>query len=129
MPNLGPRDVVERYLSEVLNGTGPATDEELISNATFLQKVRGFRGAFPDVHVVVKRIIAEGDLVATQLIGHGTHRGIFQGVPPTGRAWSASCTALYRVEDGRIAEFWVNWDLLDILEQLGAVRRSPAASA
>jgi steroid delta-isomerase-like uncharacterized protein len=124
-----PRTVVERYLDEILNGHGPAAAAELISNDTFLERVAGFRRAFPDVAVTTNLIIADGDHVAVHAIGHGTHQGTFQGVPPTGRTWSASCSALYRVEDGRIADFWVNWDLLAILEQLGAITRSAEASA
>ena len=123
------RRVVERYLYEVLNGHGPASSQELISNETFRQRVDTFRRSFPDLAVTPHVMVANGDYVAVHLTGRATHRGIFQGVPATGRSWSATCSALYRVEDGRIADFWVNWDVLTILEQLGAVQRSAAVSA
>lgn len=87
------------------------------------------RAGFPDLTVTMQIVIADGPYVAAHLTGRGTHRGIFQGVPPTGRPWAASCTALYRVEDGQITEAWVNWDVMTILEQLGAVERTGVASA
>ncbi|CAN5780693.1 hypothetical protein BH23CHL7_BH23CHL7_06780 [soil metagenome] len=129
MTNIGPRAVVERYIDEVLNGHGPARAEDLISNAAFRQRVDSFRAAFPDVAVVADLIIADGEYVAVHATGRGTHRGIFQGAPPTGRRWSATTSGLYRVEDGRIADFWVNWDLLAILEQVGAIQRAGGTSA
>jgi steroid delta-isomerase-like uncharacterized protein len=123
------RTIVERYLREILNGERPTTSDELISNETFRQRVEAFRRSFPDLVVTPQVVVASGDYVAVHLSGRATHRGIFQGVPATGRAWSATCSAVYRVEDGRIADFWVNWDVLAILEQLGAVQRPAAASA
>lgn len=123
------RAVVERYLQEVLGGAGPATSEQLISNEALRQKVNAFRAAFPDLSVRPHLILADGEHVAVHLSGRGTHSGLFQGVPPTGRSWTASCSALYRVQQGRIADFWINWDLLAILEQLGALTRPSEASA
>lgn len=123
------QDVVLRYVQEVLSGQGPATSRDLVSNETFRQRVETFRSAFPDLVVIPHVVVSNGEYVAVHASGRGTHRGIFQGVPPTGRTWSATCSALYRVENGRIADFWVNWDLLTILEQLGAIQRSAGASA
>lgn len=123
------RDIVKRYLREVLGGEGPGTVEELIAGEAVRANVTAFRAAFPDLSVVTHLVVGDGELVAVHLSGRATHRGIFQGVPATGRTWTASCTALFRVEDGRISDAWVNWDLLAILEQLGAIRRPAIASA
>jgi predicted ester cyclase len=114
------RQVVERYLEGA---------EELLADETLRQRNQAFRSAFPDAEVTVKRVVAEGDLVAVHLTGRGTHLGTFQGCPPTGRAWSATCTAIYRVEARRIAEAWINWDWLAVMEQLGCVQRVETVSA
>jgi len=124
-----PRSVVERYLEEVLNGGDQKVERELVANASFSERLQGFRRAFPDVEVETTLILAEGDVVAVHSVGRGTHRGPFYGIPPTGRRWSATCTALYRVRDGRIADAWVNWDRLAILEQLEAIRVAETGSA
>lgn len=124
-----PRIVVRRYLSDVLVGGNARTARRLIANEPLRQRVAAFRRAFPDLTLEPELLIAEDDLVAMRATGRGTHLGMFQGVEPTGRTWSATCTALYRVEGGAIVDAWVQWDLLAILEQIGAVRRSAAATA
>ena len=124
-----PRMVVERYVADVLNGANPAAADDLVSNDELALRIVRLREAFPDLQTEPRVVFAQGELVAVHLAGRGTHVGVFQGVPPTGRRWSAQCTAIYRVLDGRIAEAWVNWDLLAILEALGGVRRTELASA
>jgi predicted ester cyclase len=124
-----PRHVVERYLAEVLNWAGPTRPEDLISNKALRQRAIAFCSAFPDLEVMTHALLVEGDLVAAHLTGSGTHMGLFHGVPPTGRAWEADCIAVFRVADGRMAEAWVNWDLLTLMDQLGAVERVRTVSA
>lgn len=127
--SVGPKRVVERYLEEVLNRKDPGAAEELISNRSFEQRVAAFLNAFPDLEVKLDSVVAEGSSVAVHLTGQATHLAPFQGMPATGKRWSATCSALYEVADGRIADAWVNWDLLTIMEQIGAVRRTEGASA
>lgn len=121
-------DTVERFVDEVLNRHDLAALDELVADGTLKQRVRLFLEAFPDLEVTTNLLVAGDDLVAVNLIGRGTHEGTFQGVPPTRRRWAATCSAFYRVEGGRIADAWLNWDLLGILEQIGGVRRAETAS-
>ena len=99
-----PAVVVQRYLDEILDMGDLAQLEALL-------------------------LIAQGDLVAVHLQARGTHQAVFQGIPATGRTWTAGCTAIYRVERGRISDFRINWDLLGILEQVGGITRGASASA
>ena len=123
-----PKHVVERYLAEVLAG-GVTDPAELISSEEVRQRTNRFRTAFPDLGLETGPTFAAGELVAVHLVGRATQQGLFQGVPPTGRSWEAGCTAIYHVAGGRIADAWVNWDLLAVLEQLGAVERVRTVSA
>jgi predicted ester cyclase len=120
--------VVERFLEKVLDGHDLAALDELVADEPLKRRVRLFLEAFPDLAVESNHVLADGELIAVNLTGHETHEGTFQGLAPTGRRWAATCSAFYRVEDGRIADAWVNWDLLGILEQLGGVRRAETAS-
>lgn len=129
MTNPTPIAVVERFVVEVLNGGRPESASVLVANDPLRLRVQAFRSAFGDLNVRVVRALADGPLVAIHLAGSGTHTGTFQGTAPTGRSWAASCTAIYEVVDGRIVDFWVTWDMLDIAEQLGVVRRADRASA
>ena len=55
-----------------------------------------------------------------------THKGEFRGIAATGRRWEATASAWYQVRDGKISDFWVNWDWLAIMEAIGAVQRVQA---
>ena len=122
--------MVERFLDEVLNGRpDDALASQLVSSAELRHRVASFHAAFPDLEVETNVLLVDGDLVAGHFTGRGTHLGLFQGVPPTGAAWTAGCTAIYRVDGDRIAETWLNWDLLSLLEQLGALERAQTVSA
>ena len=124
-----PAAIVQRYLDEILDKGDLASLERLISSEALRARVRTFRRAFPDLSVVTDLLVAQGDLVAVHVRARGTHQAIFQGIPATGRTWTAGCTAIYRVEQGRISDFRINWDLLGILEQIGGITRGANASA
>src|SRR3712207_7685792 len=44
-----------------------------------------FTEAFPDLRLTIQDIAAEGETVAARVAFLGTHRGGFQGLPPTGK--------------------------------------------
>jgi len=85
----------------------------------YKQTVAAFRAAFPDLSMVVEHILAEGDLVALRFRVRGTHRGQFGAFPASGRPIEFTGSASCRVRDGRVAELWVNGDLLGLLQQIG----------
>ncbi len=94
------------YLTEVLGGEGPRSARELVSSDELRQRSLSLRGSFPDLEIEPLVLLAEGGLVAAHFVGRGTHLGLFQGVPPTGRACEVRCTAVYRVEGEQIADVW-----------------------
>lgn len=124
-----PVAVVERFVAEVMNGGRPESASVLVASDPLRHRVQALRSSFADLRVEIVRIVVDDRLVAVHLTGTGTHTGLFQGNPPTGRSWSSSCTAIFDVADGSIIDFWLNWDTLGIVEQLGVVRRSADASA
>ena len=88
---------------------------------------RALRAAFPDWHSTPEELIAEGDLVAERWTGRGTHQGEFQGIAPTGRQVDVPGVVFYRVQAGQIVEFRGSFDMLRMLQQLGATSwRAPA---
>lgn len=80
-----------------------------------------FQAAFPDLRYVIEETVAEGDEVGELLRFEGTHRGEFQGIQPTGKRVSFSGMSIMRMEDGRIAELWGQFDAMTMLQQLGAL--------
>lgn len=77
--------------------------------------------AFPDIHVASEETIAEGDKVVSRNTVTGTHRGEYQGLPPTGRTVTYNEIFILRFAAGRIAEIRGVVDVLAQLRQLGAL--------
>ncbi|MFC4358596.1 ester cyclase [Halobium salinum] len=77
--------------------------------------------AFPDIHHTLETVLADGDEVAYRFTATGTHEGPFHGVPPTGRAFEITGHGSVRIEDGELAEVWLDYDALGMLRQLGVV--------
>jgi steroid delta-isomerase-like uncharacterized protein len=81
---------------------------------------RALRAAFPDFHADIHWQIADGECVTTYKTYHGTHRGEFLGVPPTGRKIQFETVDVMRVRDGKIVGHWGVANLFSLLRQLGA---------
>ena len=92
---------------------------------TGLEGVRAFFTmqfvGLPDNRRQSADLIAEGDRVVHRLNGEGTHLGMLLGMPPTGRRITWSCIDIWRIEDGRLAEHWVEADMLGLMQQIGLV--------
>jgi predicted ester cyclase len=76
------------------------------------------RGAFPDMHITIEELVAEGDLVTARITSRGTQQGPFMGIPPTGKAvsWagmvSFRCATAGSCGSGRCRTGWQsssNW--------------------
>jgi steroid delta-isomerase-like uncharacterized protein len=77
--------------------------------------------AFPDLHATIHDQIAEGDKVVTRKTFSGTHKGDFQGVPPTGKKGEIGVIDIFRITNGKIAEHWMQADNLGMMQQLGII--------
>lgn len=77
--------------------------------------------AFPDIHVEVEDMIAEGDKVVCRNTVTGTHQGEYMGIPPTGRSITYQEMFIVRFAGGRIAEVRGVVDALSQLRQLGVM--------
>jgi steroid delta-isomerase-like uncharacterized protein len=98
-----------------------AGDLDLRGLLAFVTK---FREAFPDLSDTIDMQVAEGDLVATRFTSVGTQSGAYHGIPAAGRRIAWTGTVIDRVRDGRIHESWGNWDMLGMLQQMGAQVRT-----
>jgi steroid delta-isomerase-like uncharacterized protein len=80
-----------------------------------------YRSAFPDAHITIEDVVAEGDKVVTHWTARGTHKGDLFGVPATGKQATTTGMTVQRVAGAKIAETWQVWDTLGLLQQLGAI--------
>lgn len=94
-------------------------DPEIRGREEFVRHEQARHTPWPDGHVTYDILVAEGNFVATYATFTGTHRGQLGPFSPTGRSVEAKFLALFRVEEGQIAEIWVEWDNIATLTQLG----------
>jgi steroid delta-isomerase-like uncharacterized protein len=81
--------------------------------------------AYPDLHVTIEDLIAEGDKVVVRNTVTGTHRGEYMGIPPTGKSVTYNEIFITRFADGRITETWGVVDVLSQMRQLGVISAAP----
>jgi steroid delta-isomerase-like uncharacterized protein len=74
---------------------------------------------FPDSRQAIVRMVAEGDLVGVWGTYEGTQRGSLGPLPASGARTHFDFGAVFRMADGKIAEWWITWDNMTILRQLG----------
>ncbi|MCH7724167.1 MAG: ester cyclase [Bacteroidetes bacterium] len=74
---------------------------------------------FPDSYITTEMLIAEGDKVAGYFTYTGTQKGAMGPFPPTNKKAELKYLGILRIENGKIAEMWVEWDNLSFLTQLG----------
>jgi steroid delta-isomerase-like uncharacterized protein len=80
-----------------------------------------YRTAFPDIQLTMEEVIAEGEIVMTRWSCRGTHKGDLSGIAPTGKRINISGVTIARLANGKMAESWVNWDALGLMQQLGVL--------
>jgi steroid delta-isomerase-like uncharacterized protein len=78
-----------------------------------------FRSAFPDFHMSIDMLIADGDEVAALFTETGTHLGELMGTPPTGKKVNFREIGILRFEGGQVVESWYEVDMLGMMRQLG----------
>jgi predicted ester cyclase len=123
--NLGVADelMAQDYLEHAVAPFGQAEPERVNGPAATRQTVDWLLAQFPDLHMTVEAIVAEGDTVAVRVLSEGTNLGPLNGVvPATGKRFSARQSHWFRVEDGKLAEHWATREDLSAMLQLGVVQ-------
>ena len=92
------------------------------------EALKGWHQAFPDIAIVPKKLIAEGDLVVVYWIARGTNTGTGNGLPATGKQVEQSGITIWRIVDGKIKEEWSAFDQLSLMRQLGLLDQKPSGA-
>jgi len=93
--------------------------EDLVGIEAFEGFVTENRTAFPDFRLTHDQIIAKDDKIASLWTVTGTHTGPFGDLPPTGKKLQISGLAISRIANGKFAEEWLYYNMLDFYQQLG----------
>jgi predicted ester cyclase len=135
------KDLVRRYFEEIDRRGDVSVIDDFVSpdfvdhspspgcspdRAGLKQAFEMFRTGSPGTHRV-DDIIAEGDKVVVRVMGEGVHEGDLFGIPPTNRPMKVPGITIFRIQDGRVAERWVQLDMLGALQQLGVIPEDQSA--
>ena len=121
--NEANKTVVRRLVKEVFNGGHLEVIDELYTPElapAARRWITPFRASFPDVHMEIVELIAEGDKVVGRFTCSATHLGEWLGQVPTGRRFErVDEVSIFQFRDGKIAHAWSLEDTLERLKQLG----------
>jgi steroid delta-isomerase-like uncharacterized protein len=111
-------DLVEEFLAEniELHGSGLAPGLEVVK-----QWFTTYSTAFPDGRTIIEDVVAEDDRVVARTTFNGTHQAEIEGISATGKTVSMPGIAIFRLDNGKIAEGWLVNDSLGMMQQLGAI--------
>lgn len=132
----GNKAVISMFVEEVINQGRLERADDLVA-ADFVELdplpgqqqgrdglkevIGGIRAAFPDIHWVLDEMVAEGDKVVSRFTWSGTHRGVFFGIPATGKTISVKGVVIDHVVAGKMVDSRMLMDSLSMLQQLGAI--------
>jgi predicted ester cyclase len=138
------KELARRHFEEIFNRKNLSICDEIMAEdfvehgvAPFAQTARGrvngpqamrataewLLAQFPDLHMTIEAIIAEGDTVAVRILSEGTNLGSINGVvPPTGKRFSARQSHWFRVADDKLVEHWATREDLPAMLQLGIIQ-------
>ena len=130
------KSIVRRWVEEGWNKRNTALIDELFTSNFYQHEtgpetvnsrealkpfVAGYLSAFPDLQFTIEDLIAEGDKVVWRFTATGNNTGPFMGGPVTGKSITVTGTITFRLEDSRMAEAWLNLDVLGLLQQVGII--------
>jgi len=105
-------DFINHEVPPGMNNRGPESAREVVVM---------LRTAFPDLHIIIEEIVAEGDTVVGRVTMSGTHKGSYMGIAPTGRAMRQAHAHFVRFKDGKGVEHRAVRDDLGLMQQLGVI--------
>jgi len=131
--SLEKNKAIVRRSIEVINSQDLSLVDDLVAT-DYVDHTRQTRGAeslkqfltmifksFPDFHLTIEDIIAEGDKVWIRSTIIATHIGEFGGLLPTGNKFTEPSVWIYRINNGKIVEGWEVQDELDFYRKIGAI--------
>jgi predicted ester cyclase len=114
--------LVRRYYDEVLNGRNLDAVGDFFSDPRVVEAVQrgcfSYFQSFPDLHVSIDDLIAEGDRVFCRSTLTGTHDGEYKGIPPTGRNASSESAEIFTIANGKFAGYWCLSNVAGLMRQL-----------
>ena len=107
-PERAERYMAAQVAAHQVTSEGPATIVR--TPAEYAEHVRDFRRQFGQFELRVEEMMSEGDRVFVRWRQTGRHLASLDGEQPTGKPLTELSSAVYRVSNGRIVEYWIQTD-------------------
>ncbi|HEV7886636.1 MAG TPA: ester cyclase [Acidimicrobiales bacterium] len=132
--------IVMRAIDEGFNGGDLGVADEIFTDdytvhapgldlprgpGAFKNAIGMWRTAFPDIHMDVQQLYADGDFVINRFVTQGTHGGNLFGFAPTGKPMTIRGMEIHQVVEGKVVASWIGDDVPSILMQLGLLTPGP----
>ncbi|MCM3454554.1 ester cyclase [Heyndrickxia oleronia] len=132
-----PEQVVRNFLEIVRSGENPEFSNELMADSVmahqvvseeeqtiqrtpqeYAEHVKEMIETYGNFSFEIQEFISQGNKVYVRWKQEGKHQGNIGKYQTTGLPLVESASAVYRVEDEKIAEYWIQIDRLGINKQL-----------
>ena len=108
--------MADSILAHQMNSEEQTTVKRTPQN--YADHVREFLKMYGNFSFEITELIADGDKVYTRLQQTGKHLTEIGGYAPTGRPLTEIASCVYRLENGKIIEYWIQIDRLGFEKQL-----------
>ncbi|RAV19355.1 ester cyclase [Paenibacillus contaminans] len=132
-----PEQIVRTFFEEVRSGKQPDYSNQLMEERVlahqivseeeqtvlrtpedYAEHVREMKEAYGNFSIEIQELIADGNKVYVRWKQIGTHVGEIDGYKPTGLPVIQLASAVYKIENEKISEYWIQIDRLGIQKQL-----------
>ncbi|CAK3714324.1 MULTISPECIES: ester cyclase [Vibrio] len=114
-------DLVNKYLAQVVvahqivSGVSQAIER---TPENYREHVEEFLEAYGNFDLKVEEFLVQGAKVYVRWRQEGRHEGVIYGYEPTGLELSTVGSAVYRVSENQIAEYWIQQENQGLRGQL-----------
>ncbi|HDR6318032.1 TPA: ester cyclase [Bacillus thuringiensis] len=131
-----PEQIVRKFFEEVRSGKNPDYSNQLMAEKVlahqivsegeqaicrtpedYAEHVREMIEVYGDFSLEIQEFLVQGSKVYVRWKQVGIHLGEIDGYQPTGLPIIQMASAVYRIEDGKIAEYWIQIDRSGIQNQ------------
>ena len=132
--NAGDFDRLRSLLADDFYEEELATQRRLEGADARVEAARHWKQAFPDEHGTITGAYPSGDTVVIELTWEGTQSGPVatpdgQELPPSNKRFTIKSVQVIEIEDGKIKVLRHYFDLMTLLQQIGAMDQAETAVA
>ena len=129
------RAIARRWIDEIWDKPNEAAFNELLADnfsytypdpgmppdlEGYKQGVLNAHASFPDLRFTAEDMVVEGNKASVYWVGHGTHKGNFYGVPPTGKTVTMEGISIIDIAGGKIVKEVAYMNMMEMMQQVGA---------